>query len=96
VKAVIWEPPARQELDDALAVSQDAAEFQRTVDEAIQDVASGRVVHAAVPGTRCRRCILTRVPYSIIYTETDDEIRVFAFPHHKRRTGYWKRRLRPN
>ncbi len=80
-------------MNDGLAGSRDPAEFQRAVDEALTDIANGRIVHAQVPRTPARRCILTTPPYSIVYTETDDEIRVFAFPHHKRRTNYWKNRL---
>jgi plasmid stabilization system protein ParE len=93
VKAVVWDPPAIQELNDALSVSRDTTEFRRVVDEAIEDIASGRVTHAQVPRTPARRCVLTTPPYSIVYTETDDEIRVWAFPHHKRKPGYWKKRL---
>ncbi len=93
MKAVVWEPPALQEFDDALAVSRDPVEFRRVVDEALQDIATGTITHATVPGTRARRCILRTPPYSIVYVETDDEIRVYAFPHHKRRTGSWKVRL---
>lgn len=93
MKAVNWEAPARQEYEDALAVSRDSAEFQRAIEEALQDIASGRIVHTQVPRTPARRCALRIPPYSIIYTETDDEIRVWAFAHHKRKPGYWKNRL---
>jgi hypothetical protein len=93
VKAVHWEAPAQEEYEAALAVSRDPNEFQRVVDDAIQCIASGRLVHAPVRGTPTRRCVLTTPPYSIVYTETADEIRVWAFPHHKRRPGYWKNRL---
>lgn len=93
MKAVIWEPIALQEFDDAAAVSRDPAEFRRAVNEALEDVANGRVVHAAVARSHARRCVLTALPYSIIYVESDDEIRVWAFPHHRRKPGYWKSRL---
>lgn len=46
MKAVAWEPPAIQEFDDALAASHDAAEFQRAVNEALDNIANGRVTHA--------------------------------------------------
>jgi toxin ParE1/3/4 len=93
VKIVAWEPAALEELDDALAVSRNAVEFQRVVNGALDDIASGRITHTQVPQTSARRCVLKKPPYSIIYTETDDEIRVWAFAHHKRRPGYWKKRL---
>ena len=96
MKPDIWEAPAEAEFDAALAASRNPAEFRKTIAEAIQDVATGRIVHAAIPRSPCRECILTTLPYSIIYVETASEIRIYAFVHHKRRSGYWKRRLRPN
>lgn len=96
MKPDIWEPQAEEEVDAAVAASAFPDEFRHAVAEAIRDIASGKIVHAAVTGTPCRRCILSRFPYSIIYVESTTEIRVFAFPHHKRRPGYWKPRLRKN
>jgi hypothetical protein len=93
VKAINWESPARREYEGALAVSPDSAEFLRVIEGALQNIASGRLTHAKVARSPARRCILTTPPYSIVYIETDDEIRVWAFPHHKRRPSYWKRRL---
>lgn len=93
MKPDIWEPPALDEFDRALAASSDPAEFRRVVAEAIRDIATGFVTHAKVTRSPCRKCILRTPPYSIIYIETAAEIRVIAFPHHKRRTGYWKNRL---
>jgi toxin ParE1/3/4 len=96
VKTYGFTPDAQDEFDHALAVSPDPTELQRVVEAALRDIAAGVITHAAVPRTPCRQCVLTAVPYTIIYTETDDEIRVVAFSHHKRKPGYWKRRLRPN
>ena len=39
-----------------------------------------------------RRWLLTRFPYSLIYTVAGDEIRVLAVAHHSRRPGYWRGR----
>ena len=94
MRPTVWEPPGLQELNDALAVSRDATEFQRVVSEALQDVANGTVAHAQIGRSAFRRCILPKpYPYSIIYSETASEVRVIAFPHHKRRTSYWRNRL---
>ncbi|MFO0823732.1 MAG: hypothetical protein U0792_11545 [Gemmataceae bacterium] len=87
-------PDAQAEFDAALASSRKPGEFQRVVQEAINDIDTGLMTHAAVRKTPCRRCVLKkRIPYSIIYIETDAEIRIVAFAHHKRRPGYWKKRL---
>ena len=93
MKSVAWESFARREYEDALAISRDPDRFQREVEAALHDVASGLVMHAKVRRTRARRCILTSLPYSIIYVENDDEVRVWAFPHHSRKPGYWMNRL---
>lgn len=39
-----------------------------------------------------RRYILKRFPFSLIYTFEEDEIRIWAVAHHKRKPGYWKNR----
>lgn len=93
MKAIGWEPAALDELDAALALSRDPVAFRAAVDAALDDIAAGRVTHAREPRTAARRCILTTPPYSIVYIETDNEVRVYAFPHHRRRTNYWKNRL---
>jgi hypothetical protein len=93
VKPIHWEAPARAEFEWALATSPYPSEFQQTITDALEAIASGRMTHARVPRTLARRCDLVRPPYAIIYIETDAEIRVWAFAHHKRRPGYWKDRL---
>ncbi len=93
MKAVNWEAPARVEYETALAASPYPNEFRQTITDALEAIASGRMTYTKVPRTPTRECCLITPPYSIIYTETDFEIRVWAFPHHKRRRGYWKNRL---
>jgi len=39
-----------------------------------------------------RRLIVQHFPYSIIYTIVADEVRILAFAHHSRRSGYWRGR----
>lgn len=46
---------------------------------------------AAWRGNR-RRFPLRRFPYSIIYYEKPDEVRVVALAHQSRRPGYWRGR----
>ena len=99
MKPVVYEPEAEDEIDHALAVSQAsdprvAAEFRRDIDDAVAAVAANPAVAARIPRTPCRRFIMTRFPYSILYAEEPNVIRNVAFAHHKRRPGYWKKRLR--
>ena len=93
MKTVTWEREANDELDHALTRSPNPGAFQHAIDDAILDIAAGRVRHNAVPHTPCSRCVLNTPPFSIIYVEADDAIRVIALSHHKRRTNYWKNRL---
>ncbi len=38
-----------------------------------------------------RRLLLDRFPYAIVFLRADDELRVMAIAHGKRRPGYWLR-----
>lgn len=40
-----------------------------------------------------RRLMLTRFPYSLIYSFTSDLLRVVAVAHTHRRPGYWRSRV---
>jgi len=41
---------------------------------------------------KIRYRILRRFPYTIFYTESDEEIRILAVAHQKRLPGYWRDR----
>lgn len=41
-----------------------------------------------------RRAVIRRFPFSIIFVELAEEIRVLAVAHHSRRPGYWRKRVR--
>lgn len=40
-----------------------------------------------------RQLALNRFPFSLIYSEVEKTIVVFAVAHHKRRPGYWRDRV---
>lgn len=54
---------------------------------------AGRVPDAP-PDVPVRRVLLPRFPYAVVFMETDEEIRVIAVMHAKRRPGYWLGRLK--
>src|SRR5688572_1863294 len=91
---------ARVEIDDALARSRArnpvrASLFERTINEAMATIAANPQAVAVVSRRGDRQYVLKRrFPYSVVYVDDPDMIRVVAFAHHKRRPGYWKRRLR--
>lgn len=94
MKVISYFAEALVEIQDALDHSPKPTVFRREIDEALNDIASGLMTHAKIPRSQLQECILLGYPYSIIYHELTDEIRVVAFAHHKRRRGYWKPRLR--
>ena len=41
---------------------------------------------------RVRKRIVTKFPYSLVYAAREDEVRILAVAHHKRRPFYWRGR----
>ena len=73
-----------------------SADFLASIHEAI-----AQVQHLPESGSRfpnvpdhlgVRRVLVQRFPYSIVYMDLEDEIRVLAFAHSRRRPGYWRGR----
>jgi plasmid stabilization system protein ParE len=45
-------------------------------------------------GLRARRFSLHPFKYDLVYVPVEGDIFLIAFAHHKRRPGYWRKRLR--
>jgi plasmid stabilization system protein ParE len=96
VKLVIV-PAALAELHDAAAFYTASAnlelglafvaEFERTV----KTVLANPKIGAVFRGSR-RRHLLRRFPYGVIYQITEEELRVIAVAHQRRRPAYWSGR----
>lgn len=43
-------------------------------------------------GSKLRKVVIKRFPYSVIYRREEQSIYVVAVAHHRRRPGYWKDR----
>ena len=86
-------PDAQDEINNALAVSRDAARFRAAIEDALATIGANPQIAARIGRSRFRRYIFTDFPYSIIYAVLGDEVRVIAFPHSSRKPGYWKHRL---
>lgn len=41
-----------------------------------------------------RRLLIERFPYSVVFVQHGNDVRVLAFAHHKRRPGYWRNRMK--
>ncbi|MGH8652314.1 MAG: type II toxin-antitoxin system RelE/ParE family toxin [Gammaproteobacteria bacterium] len=43
-------------------------------------------------GSKVRRVLVRRFPYSLIYRLEDERLYILAVAHQRRRSGYWRRR----
>src|SRR6266542_1264247 len=50
-------------------------------------------VHEVTAELGARQAQVRRFPYLLVYVELDEEIRVLALAHARRRPGYWRRRV---
>jgi plasmid stabilization system protein ParE len=70
-----------------------ATKFIDDVEAAVNEIR--RYPQIGVPLTRqVRKRVLTGFKYSVLYVDTPDEIIIVAIAPHKRRPGYWRKRLR--
>lgn len=87
-------PAALAELHDAAAFYAASANvelglaFLAEFERGVSAIMVNPKVGAMFRGTR-RRYLLRRFPYSIIYQVSDEELRVIAVAHQRRRPGYW-------
>jgi toxin ParE1/3/4 len=85
--AVLWYERQRPGLGE---------EFLQSVDEAIHRIQAFPEIgglHPHIPYEfGVRRLLVRRFPYTVVYLELRDEIRVLAIAHLKRRPGYWTER----
>jgi hypothetical protein len=66
------------------------AEFERIVDLAVERPNSWKLVHSS----GVRRIDLARFPYAVFYRILPNgQLQVTAFAHHRRRPGYWLKRI---
>ena len=64
-----------------------AAEVDRTIALVREFPEAGSAV-----GSKRRRVLVARYPYSIVYRQDRDAIVIVAVAHQRRRPGYWRRR----
>lgn len=93
-----YHPDAATELEEAvdfyeLSSSGLGSEIADQVDWGVAQIrrhpASGEALSATL-----RRKVLLGFPYTLIYSREPDLIFIIAVAHHKRRPGYWRKRLR--
>ena len=91
-------PKAIQELREAFSryasISKELAErFLREAGTGANKYSAFQL-HGRPASFRTRKYILKKFPYQLVYREKQDQIDIVAVAHHKRRAGYWRKRLK--
>src|SRR5262245_21724015 len=94
---VRFHPAAAQEAESTYdwyaERSPEAADgFREELRHAVEAVAASRETWPLF-GTRARRYVFPRYPFSLVYILRDDVVEVVAVAHGRRRPGYWRSRL---
>ncbi len=68
-------------------------EIDATVLRVVEAPSSGAAVPRLPPDLPVRRLATRRFPYHVIYLVGDEELRILAVAHDRRRPGYWTARV---
>lgn len=93
---VLFRPEAKAEALEAKAWYESHVpglgfEFARALDAAVQSAARSPLAFPGVYGN-CRRVLLRRFPFSVMYRPGTKDLLVVAVFHHRREPGAWMRR----
>lgn len=97
MKPARFHPEAQLELEEAIAYYEARSpglgrNLRKKVESAVLKIQESPLRWTpAEQGTR--RFMLRRFPYSLVYLELFDHLWLVALAHHKRRPGYWRKRL---
>jgi toxin ParE1/3/4 len=70
-------------------------EFVEEVEDGIERIQQNPRGFPVFQNSSYRRCLLKRFPYRILFRESDQDIRIIAIAHFKRKPDYWKKRSFP-
>jgi toxin ParE1/3/4 len=98
VKRITFHPDADAELTDAARYYESCqpglgSDLLAEVESALDQISSNPEASQKI-GSRVRRKLLWRFPYTLIYAAYPERIRIVAFAHQKRRPFYWRKRLK--
>ena len=69
-------------------------DFEARIEEAERRIQSTPELFALFGNSPARSCLVDVFPFTLNFVEFSDQIVVYAVAHHKRRPGYWTRRLK--
>jgi plasmid stabilization system protein ParE len=94
---VLFRPEAKAEVLEAKAwyeahVPGLGFEFARALEASVQSAVRMPLAHPTLEGS-CRRVLMRRFPFSVIYLPGEESILVVAVFHHHREPGSWLGRV---
>jgi toxin ParE1/3/4 len=93
-----FHPEARKEFDNTVEELREIAKplARRFVRRTSEVIATLRMFPGSGSplGRRARRFPLNPFSYDLVYVPVEGDIFLVAFAHHRRRPGYWRKRLR--
>ena len=100
MKPYVFHPEADAEFLEALARYAEKSQnlgrrYYHAIHALIADVCRAPALHRRMPGTgEVRRHFKKPFPYAVLYADEPDRVLVVAVAHFKRRSGYWRHRLK--
>jgi toxin ParE1/3/4 len=93
MRSVIFHPLAEQELLDAVSYYENqetglGLDYLGEVEHAVDFLVRYPEAGAGVRGN-IRRLTLPKFPYSLLYRLVEEQVRILAVAHHKRKPQYW-------
>jgi toxin ParE1/3/4 len=97
MRPVVLHDQAKVELDEVSAWYERqrpglGGAFRSAVEDAVSRIQQNPQIGPHYGSTRFRYCLVPRFPYVVFYAESDEETRVMAIAHGRRRPGYWRSR----
>ncbi|NTW53670.1 MAG: type II toxin-antitoxin system RelE/ParE family toxin [Chlorobaculum sp.] len=94
--SVVFDPDARAEFLDAVRYYEERQKglglrYRIAVEIAVKQLSENPFLYRTITSP-FRRYLLSKFPYSIIYSIEPDYIYIIALAHNKRKPGYWLKR----
>ena len=102
MRSISFEVEAEGELSAAVSfyeaqVEGLGADFLAVLDHELARIQTSPLSFALDPRTpasvEARRCVLPRFPFSVVFIDRAEGLRILAVAHQSRRPGYWRKRL---
>ncbi|PIE03334.1 MAG: plasmid stabilization protein [Acidobacteria bacterium] len=96
MNSIVFYPEAKKELFNAIQYYEDCQtglghRFRRSIETATQNILSSPLTYRILKPP-FRRYLLSKFPYSIVYSIEPNYILIIAIAHGKRRPYYWSKR----